>query len=201
MKHYFIENSDLPVDERELPLHIFGHDFRFTTRSGLFSYEKPDAASVLLLETIIKKQLVLSGALLDLGCGYGLIGIVLAKVFSRDLQLTMSDTNRFACDYAKKNAKQNGVQAEIIHSDGFASIDKQFNHITLNPPIHAGKVVMYRLYEESAAHLHPDGALYIVVQKKHGAETMLAFLSQIFLSVQILHKQKGFYIIRCSPRT
>jgi 16S rRNA (guanine1207-N2)-methyltransferase len=200
-KHYFIENPDLPADERHIRFQLHGFDFHFTTVPGLFSYEKADEASLLLIKTIQLTQPPLSGTLLDLGCGYGLLGIVLAKIHANGLRFTMSDINRTACLYAEKNAARNNVPAEVIHSDGFAGMDTMFHHIVLNPPIHAGKETMYRLYRESAAHLHPGGALYIVIQKKHGAETALAFLTQIFPDIIILYKRKGVYIIRCAQRT
>jgi 16S rRNA (guanine1207-N2)-methyltransferase len=198
-RHYFIENPDQPVDERELALTLFNRDFHFTTAAGLFSYERIDDASRLLLEVMHLTHPHLTGSLLDLGCGYGFLGIVLA--LTRDIRLTMADTNRVACGYAERNAKRNGVKAEVIHSDGFENITGLFNHIVLNPPIHAGKEVMYRLYEGSAAQLCPGGALYIVIQKKHGAETAFAFLNQIFPTVHTLHKRKGYYIYRCAVRT
>jgi 16S rRNA (guanine1207-N2)-methyltransferase len=195
MKHYFIENNDLPIAEHILPLTIFGQNFSFLTCNGLFSYEKVDGASILLLEVLQASQ-PFSGKILDLGCGYGLLGIVLAKIHA--LTVTLSDTNKTACLYAEKNVKRNFIQAEVLHSNGFAAIDKHFDHIVCNPPIHAGKDVVYRLYEESAAFLLPGGALYIVIQKKHGAETTLVFLSKIFDDVKILHKRKGYYVLRCA---
>ena len=199
-KHYFIENPDLPKDEREPAVNLFGHDFRFMTAAGLFSFEKIDDASRLLLEVIRATQAPFSGTLLDLGCGYGFLGITAAKTHSKDLRLTMSDVNRIACEYAATNAKRNGVLAEVIHSDGFAAIGGCFDHILLNPPIHAGKDTINRLYVESAAHLTHEGALYIVIQKKHGAQTAIDFLNRIFSDIQILHRRKGYFILRCASR-
>jgi len=201
MKHYFIENPDLPVNERELHLHFNNLNFYFTTTTGLFSHEEIDGASLLLLDVICKTQPPLSGALLDLGCGYGLIGTVLAKTHAGSANIVMSDINNIACRYAEKNAIKNGVKANVIHSDGFTNIQGLFHHIILNPPIHAGKETMYRLYAESAAHLTPDGALYVVIQKKHGAESTLVVLGKSFSDIQILYKRKGFFIIRCAQRT
>jgi 16S rRNA (guanine1207-N2)-methyltransferase len=189
--HYFIKNPDLPIHERELSLEIFGHKLHFTTNSGLFYCEKIDDASL----TLVKKLPPLHNEVLDLGCGYGFIGIALAK--ANTISLTQSDINGIALDYARRNAKKNAIPATFIHSDGFENITQLFNTITLNPPIHAGKEAMYRLYEGAANHLHPDGSFYIVIQKKHGAESSIKKLNELFNTCEILHKKKGLYVVKC----
>ena len=188
---YFNENPAALTQERTLRLNIFGMDFCFLANNGLFSCDKVDAASVLLLENIPP----LTGRLLDLGCGYGTIGIVLAR---RDtVELTMSDINRIALHYAAKNAALNRVEAEIVHSDGFENLAGPYDNIVLNPPIHAGKEVMYRLYAGAAGHLVPGGALYTVIHKKHGAESTLAELEKIFSECETLYRKKGVYVFKC----
>ena len=167
-------------------------EFNFLANNGLFSCDKIDAASILLLENIPP----LTGQLLDLGCGYGTIGIVLAK--KNPVALTMSDINRIALDYAAKNAALNQVEAEIVHSDGFENLSGVYDNIVLNPPIHAGKEVMYRLYAGAAEHLTPGGALYIVIQKKHGAESTQKVLRDIFSECNTLYKKKGLYVLQCT---
>ena len=159
--------------------------------NGLFSCDKVDAASILLLKHIPP----IKGRLLDLGCGYGTLGIVLAK--TNAVSLTMSDVNRIALDYAAKNAALNQVEAEVVHSDGFENLNGDYDNIVLNPPIHAGKEVMYRLYVGAAAYLVPGGALYIVIHKKHGAESTLKMLKEIFHDCRVLYKKKGLYVFQC----
>lgn len=200
MKQYFIANPDIARNEQFLSFDYAGFPFRLTTTAGLFSYEKPDAASLLLIDVMRKSLPPLAGNVLDLGCGYGLIGILMAKTHAAQhgFRLFMSDTNEIACTYAKKNAQAHHIPVTVIHSDGFAQINDKFNHITLNPPIHAGKETMYRLYQECADALLPNGTLYIVIQKKHGALTTQNFLSTIFKSITILHKHKGFYVLSCT---
>jgi len=190
MNHYFIENSSLLTNERELELEIFDIKFRFLTNNGLFSCDKIDEASI----TLLKNILPLKGTLLDLGCGYGTLGIVLAKKYGLDL--TMADINGIALDYATKNAKLNQVSVMPIHSDGFTNINGIFDNIVLNPPIHAGKETMYRMYEESVLHLASDGSLYIVIQKKHGAESTIKKFEDIFAQVDVLYKKKGCYVLQ-----
>jgi len=192
MNHYFIENPKLLTDERVLELDIFNTHFRFLSNNGLFSCDKIDDASITLLQNI--PTLPQGSTLLDLGCGYGTLGVVLAKAYG--VTLTMADINSIALQYAAKNAKLNGVQATTIHSNSFANITATFDNIVLNPPIHAGKDIMYNMYEESARHLNPGGSLYIVIQKKHGAESAIKKLATIFSSVQVLYKKKGCFVVQ-----
>jgi len=190
MSHYFIETPSLLTNERELELEIFDMKFKFLTNNGLFSCDKIDDASI----TLLKNILPLAGTLLDLGCGYGTLGIPLTKKYS--LALTMVDINRIALDYATKNAYLNQVHVTPIHSDGFANISSSFDNIVLNPPIHAGKEIMYRMYKESAQHLEPGGSLFIVIQKKHGAESTIKKFEEIFARVDVLYKKKGCYVLQ-----
>ena len=199
--HYFIASPQLLTHERELPLHIFERDFRFLSNNGLFAASGVDTASILLLNTLGAQfnsvQLSPpSPTLLDLGCGYGVLGIVLGRVFG--FSVTFSDINRIALDYAEKNAVLNGLPpaAAFIHSDGFAAIPQSFHHITLNPPIQAGKDVLLRLFREAALHLLPGGTFTIVTLKKHGAETQLRALQGLFPQVQVLYKRKGHYVLQ-----
>ncbi len=155
MNHYFIANESLPVDERELNFVFKNNALTFKTNAGLFSYKEVDYASRLLMENIPTPPAQTS--LLDLGCGYGAIGITLAKIYG--LNLTMCDINGEALKYAKLNAGINSVHANIILSDGQASVPGKFGTIAFNPPIHAGKDVVFRMYREAAAGLTDGGAL------------------------------------------
>ena len=193
MSHYFIENPEILTKERKLTLEALGHKFQFLSNNGLFSHDKIDSASLLLLENI--PPIEEKSSLLDLGCGYGLLGIVLAKAYN--LHLTQSDINSIALEYAAKNARLNNVTAKAIHSDSFTGITDSFSHITLNPPIHAGKETMYRMYNEAALHLLPGGLFYVVIQKKHGAESTQTKLEEIFPYVSTIYKKKGCFIFQC----
>jgi 16S rRNA (guanine1207-N2)-methyltransferase len=191
VNHYFIENPEILTREREISLEVFGFSFRFLTNNGLFSCDKIDENSL----TLIKNIPQINGDLLDLGCGYGLIGVVLAK--KNEITLTQSDVNNSALEYARKNAKINSVSATFVLSDCFENISGTFDNITLNPPIHAGKETMFRMYEESAAHLRSGGSFFVVIQKKHGAESSLKKLNEIYTYCEILHRKKGCYVIQC----
>jgi 16S rRNA (guanine1207-N2)-methyltransferase len=190
VNHYFISNEALLTDERSFNFTFRGDVFTFTTNNGLFSNSRVDYASQLLMENVP----ALSGSLLDIGCGYGPIGIVMAKTYS--LALTMCDINETALRYAAINAKQNNVTAEIIHSDGFNNVPGAYDTILLNPPIHAGKDSIFKIYKQTPAHLNPGGAFYIVIQKKHGAESHASALKDIFENVEAVYKKKGYLIYK-----
>ena len=191
MSHYFIEDKNLKHEIVTLDYYFRENKFIFTTDAGMFSKDHIDPATEILLNAIPP----LSGSLLDLGCGYGVIGIVLAKTYG--LKLTQADINGAAVALTIKNAKVNGVVSEIVTSDCFESIPNTYDTITLNPPIHAGKSVTYRMYEESIQHLNPGGKFYIVTLKKHGAESTEAKLKSVYGNCETIYKKKGVFVFCC----
>jgi len=192
MNHYFKSNIDLKHKETEIEYVYKFTKFSFTTDIGVFSKDGVDYATNILLENLPD----LSGKVLDIGCGYGCIGVVLAKIYGKTIDVTMSDINDRALELAEKNAKKNGVNVKIIKSDGFENICGNFDNILLNPPIHAGKAVIYKIYEEIYNHLNPNGRFYIVIQKKHGALSHREKLEEIFgkENFSVLYSKKGFYV-------
>ena len=192
MTQYFIENECLAVDEVQIRLTKFGHEFTFFSARGLFSYSEVDDNSLLLVENIPK----IEGKLLDMGCGFGAVGIMLAKI-NTQVCLTGCDVNRIALRMAKKSAAANNIDALYLHSDCFDGVSGFFDTIALNPPIHAGKEVMYKMFRQAKQHLAPNGAFYIVIQKKHGAESGLRYLAEIYEHCAPIYKKKGAYVIEC----
>ena len=191
MKQYFEENEALVQDEVKISLEKFGHRFVFFSKKGLFSHNEVDWVSIALIENIPK----ISGKLLDLGCGYGAVGIILGKI--NNVTLFGCDINRFAVETAKKNAVLNMVEATYFLSDSFSSVVGTFETIALNPPIHAGKEVVYRMFREATNHLAKKGAFYVVIQKKHGAATAIGELTNIYQTVNTLYKKKGVFVLEC----
>jgi len=189
MSHYFIKDDSLKDDIQNFSFYYHSHKFTFTSNSGMFSPGHVDEATVLLLGYIPP----LSGRVLDLGCGYGVVGIAIAKLYD-GVEVVMSDINERALRYAEINVKQNSVRATTLLSDSFENIGGTFDAIILNPPIHAGKETMYRMYANSHEKLNNNGVLYIVMQKKHGAESSLKKLTEIFGNGNTLYKKKGFYV-------
>lgn len=191
---YFENNPGLKHDIHEYNLSMNGINFRFLTDSGVFSRDYLDFGS----KTLIEAFRPFDGALkcLDLGCGYGPIGIILKKTYPH-LSWTLADINPRAAELAHKNLLKNDVSATVIISDGFNQVDALFDTILLNPPIRAGKQTVFNLYLESEKHLNNQGELWIVIQKKQGAESSLKYLKTLFQIVEVVNKDKGYFIIRC----
>lgn len=190
-KMYYAENPDSAHDIHELKVTLLGQSFTFLTDSGVFSKKMVDYGSQVLLNTLNFEK---GKTLLDLGCGYGPLGISLAKV--QGVKPTMVDVNNRAIDLAKQNAQKNGVEADIFQSDIYEKVNGTFDYIISNPPIRAGKQVVHTIISESINYLKVGGNLTIVIQKKQGAPSAKAKMEEVFGNVEILKRDKGYYILR-----
>lgn len=190
-KMYYAENPDSAHDIHELKVTLLGQSFTFLTDSGVFSKKMVDYGSQVLLNTLDFEK---GKILLDLGCGYGPLGISLAKV--QGVKPTMVDINNRAIDLAKQNAQKNGVEADIFQSNIYEKVNGTFDYIISNPPIRAGKQVVHTIISESINYLKVGGNLTIVIQKKQGAPSAKAKMEEVFGNVEILKRDKGYYILR-----
>ena len=190
-KMYYAENPDSAHDIHELKVTLLGQSFTFLTDSGVFSKKMVDYGSQVLLNTLDFEK---GKILLDLGCGYGPLGISLAKV--QGVKPTMVDINNRAIDLAKQNGQKNGVEADIFQSNIYEKVNGTFDYIISNPPIRAGKQVVHTIISESINYLKVDGNLTIVIQKKQGAPSAKAKMEEVFGNVEILKRDKGYYILR-----
>lgn len=194
-EHYYTRNPVTESDPVYWDTYLRNQPFRFKADQGVFSKKSVDFGSRLLIDTIeIPDQL---GPLLDVGCGYGPIGLAMAKEFP-DRPVHMVDVNLRALDLAKTNAVINNIDNVLIYeSDGFEAVkEKEFIAIFTNPPIRAGKKVVYRIFEDSYHHLRMGGELWVVIQKKQGAPSAKVKLEEIFEEVEIVTKKKGYYIFK-----
>jgi len=192
-EHYYSANPTSAHRERTFSANLLGNACVFITDSGVFSRGAVDAGTELLIETLGAREL--SGKFLDLACGWGPVGIAMAKRDPR-LSVTMTDINSRAVELARKNAAANGARADILCGDGLSALPSDFSVIAVNPPIRAGKSVIYRLFSECAAHLLPDGELFVVIRKQQGAPSAQKFLSGIFAECGVVNRSAGYWILR-----
>jgi len=197
MKHYFTNDKNAKHNEKEFQVEVLGRKFKFITDIGVFSKGELDDASRLLIETF--NELKLPGDVLDVGCGYGAIGIALAfnRPNDQNDQVHMIDVNLRAIDLAKRNAELNGINnTHVYESDCYQNVDTKFTNIVSNPPIRAGKKVVHQILEGAFAYLEDEGTLTIVIGKQHGAASAQKKMYEIFGNVDRLARKKGFWILQ-----
>ena len=193
-EHYYSQTPSVEHDEKQVVFEVLGQKIKCTTDAGVFSRDGLDMGTRVLLEALPPMR----GRVLDLGCGWGPVGIVLGKKYPQ-LQLLLSDVNERAAELARRNLHANGVSnAQVVRGDGYEAVEGRFDAIALNPPIRTGKSVIYALFADARNHLLPDGALYIVIRKQQGAESAEKYLKTLYSSVERLCREKGYWVLRCT---
>ena len=138
----------------------------------------------------------LHGRVLDLGCGWGAVGVTVGKKWP-GCAIVMSDVNQRALSLASQNARKNGVTAQTVESSGLENVPGEFDFIITNPPIRAGKQMIYSMFKSCSLQLKERGEMYLVIRKQQGAESALKYLKTIFEDVETVEKSGGFWVIRC----
>ena len=175
-----------------------GRNLRFTTDAGVFSRGELDPGTRLLMEALPED---LAGDILDLGCGWGPIGIGIKAAFP-ETRVWMADVNLRALDRSRENAARNGVQVTCEESDGFAGLSGlMFDAVVTNPPIRAGKQTIYQMFADARAHLRPGGSLYLVIRKQQGAESCVKYLKTLYASVEKLDRSGGYWVLEAKGET
>ena len=196
MSHYFENDMDLKHDPHELQFEINQKEYCLKTDAGVFSKDRLDTGTRLLLETLLEKEKD-PVTTLDLGCGIGPVGIVLKDQWNT--QMTMIDINQRAVDLASANLKRYAVYADLFCQDGIQ--EGQYACIVFNPPIRAGKKVIYRLFQEAVDHLSREGRLWVVMRKQHGAQSAIQYLESLGCSVKKVNREKGFWIFTAQKKS
>lgn len=193
-EHYYTAKPT--IDHQPIYFHetLRGRTFSFMSDAGVFSKKGIDFGSRLLIETM---EIPPNARVLDVGCGYGPIGLAAASLASEG-QVTMLDINERAIECSVYNAKQNHIEnVRIMKSDTLERVKgERFDRILTNPPIRAGKEVVHRVFEESSHCLTDGGQLWIVIQKKQGAPSAFAKLESLFGEGNVVEvaKDKGYRI-------
>lgn len=192
--HYFQRTPAKESNERKVESFLRGKKMTFTSDHGVFSKNEVDFGSRMLIEAFSWPDA--QGDIIDVGCGYGPIGITLAAETERTVWL--ADVNQRAISLAQRNADSYGLtNTKIVESDLFASIAKSsFAAILTNPPIRAGKKVVHTLFEQAFARLQSGGELWVVIQKKQGAPSAKEKIESLFGEIETVNKNKGYFIFR-----
>lgn len=193
-EHYFTPDPTVGHDEASFTATLRGMEFHFVTDRGVFSRERVDFGSQLLIATM---DFPTDAVVLDLGCGYGPVGIVAARLAPEGF-IYMVDINERAASLARRNLVSNGIRnAEVRVGDGLAPVAGiAFDAVLLNPPVRAGKATVWRLLAESRAALKPGGSLWVVIGNKQGAPSLKRRLQELFPRVEDVDRKGGFHIYR-----
>lgn len=194
MKHYYTDNSDLKSEPRMIDYEYKHLKLQFKSDLGVFSKDKVDYGSNVLLKNI--DNIKDNATILDVGCGYGPIGITLAKLYPNS-KIDMIDVNNRALSLARENIILNHIEnrMNVYQSDGYNEVTTTYDVIVSNPPIRAGKEVVHRILEEAIQHLNQNGSLWIVLQKKQGAPSAKKKMIDIFGNCEIVKRDKGYYLL------
>ena len=191
MAQYF-DNVDLKSELRKIDVKLFDTVFSFYSDNGVFCKDKLDYGTRLLLENIDWNNV--SGSILDVGCGYGPIGIVASSITGSSV--TMCDVNKRALHLAERNIKENNVDCRVVESNCYENITDTYDTIITNPPIRAGKKIVYEIVFGAKEHLNDNGSLYLVIHKDQGAKSLIKDLEKEYIT-EVLEKDKGFFVIKC----
>lgn len=192
--HYFSVDPQAKHEIKEIQEVLFGDEYTFLTDAGVFSRDGVDEGSKLL---IAQFQFQPGQKILDVGCGYGPLGIVAARLAGESGSVDMIDVNQRAIELAKKNAALNRVSnIRVWASDGLAQVYDQYDWIVTNPPIRAGKQVIYGIVEQAKEHLVPGGGLMLVIRTKQGAKSMAKKMEEVYGNVETLDIKKGYRILK-----
>lgn len=194
MSHYFTKTHDtLKSNPLEIAFRVHDEEFRMWSDDGVFSKSSLDRGTAVLLDIYRPSETVTSA--LDLGCGYGPIGLVMHELYG--IQFDMVDVNDRAIALAKKNNELYKTANKVFYSDGFEHVEKTYDLIISNPPIRIGKEALYQLFTDARKYLNKDGVFVIVINKKHGALSALKHLDLTYEKVETLGKKKGFFVFLC----
>lgn len=197
MIHYYTNNENLKSNIKELNIEFKDKIYKIFTDIGVFSKNGLDFGTKVMLEEFFKNHDKKHFDFLDIGCGYGIVSIIIASHF-KNSNYTLSDVNDRALSLSKKNLELNNItNFDIIKSNSFENINKNFDIIMSNPPIRAGKDTIFNIYENSYKHLNKDGDFYCVIQTKHGAKSTEKKLKEIFKNCTCLGIHSGYRVYFC----
>lgn len=193
MAHYF--TNDIVKDApEEITIHFRDFTYKLNSNAGVFSKDKLDEGTRILLETVLDNESEPESTL-DLGCGIGPIALILMEYWKHTAMI-MIDVNQRACQLADANMKKYRRKAKILCQSGVN--EGQYACILLNPPIRTGKAMIYSLFDQCLEHLKEDGHFWIVMRKQHGAQSAIHYLQEKGYEVEKMARDKGYWVMKIS---
>lgn len=194
MSQYFDNDKNIKSEKRLIKFNFDNREFCIYSDNGVFSKDRFDYGTRVLLENIDIHSLC--GKVLDLGCGTGVVGLILGTL-NKNIYIDMVDVNERAIELARENIKLNNLNNNIFISDVYSNVNDKYDFIITNPPIRAGKDVVRRFLLSAKDYLGDNGTLYFVMRKDHGVKSMIKELEKMYI-VEVICRDKGFYIVRCN---
>ena len=192
MNHYFTNNDELKENIQKVNVDIHSINYYFYTDNGVFSKGELDYGTELLLKTF-KYTYPQDKKALDIGCGCGPIGIYLSKL---GFNVDMTDVNEKTINLSKKALNEQMLKANVFKSDAYENINNRYDYIISNPPIRVGKEKLYEIIMNAKKHLNENGEVWLVVRKKQGADSLVRDMKEIYKTVNVINKKKGFCVIK-----
>jgi 16S rRNA G1207 methylase RsmC len=192
MSHYYSENQTSELKLNKIEVRLLDHPIELYSGSGVFSIKKVDKGTELLINKAIIKD---KWEILDIGCGYGVVGIAIAKAHP-STKITMTDINKRAIKLTKMNIKLNSIEnTTVFDSNLYAKLkDKKFNTILTNPPQNAGKEVCFSIIEKAKSHLKKGGLLQLVARHNKGGKSLNNKMEEVFGNVKDIGKASGYRV-------
>jgi 16S rRNA (guanine1207-N2)-methyltransferase len=191
LEHYFTNNENLKSEIRDIKFTFDEYNFVFKSDNGVFSKNKIDYASLFLVKTFLASNKKNINNILDIGCGYGFIGITLSKILNTHVD--MCDINKRAIHLCKMNININKVDAEAFISDVYENVSNTYDLIITNPPIRAGKEIVMSFLKDGMKKMSNDGELWFIISKDQGAKSIQKELENYY-KLEIIDKSKGFVV-------
>lgn len=190
MNQYFTNNEDLKSNLHIIQVNILDKTYSLYTDNGVFSKTGLDFGTRVLIEALPFSKM--KGSVLDIGCGYGPIGLSIKK--ETGCEVDMIDVNLRAIYLAQLSADKNKLDVNIYESDAYANVKGSYDYIITNPPIRAGKKKVYEFLIGAQDHLKEGGELWFVMRKNQGVKSTLYDIGKYY-NLSIKSKKKGFFVV------
>jgi 16S rRNA (guanine1207-N2)-methyltransferase len=193
MEHYFVGNPKSKPRYGLIRAYLRGKPFEFLTASGVFSKQRVDLGTRLLIESMLLPK---KGCALDMGCGYGAVGIA-AAAFSPRLYVILVDVNSRAVWLARQNVKKNFVSnADVRRGCLYAPVEEFiFDCVLSNPPVSAGLETVKAMIVEAPRRMARGGVFQMVVKSKIGGKRLRTVFEEAFGNVEVLARKSGYRVL------